>query len=240
MVKDEVGNKYGRLTVISRGENDKQGNACWYCQCDCGNPNLYLVKGYALRNGHTKSCGCLHQETAKKQGIANRKTNTYDLTGEYGIGYSLKGEPFYFDLEDYELIKNYCWHLDKNGYVVCKRKKLIFMHRLVTDAPDDMIVDHIYHKVNDNRKKNLRICTHSDNQKNRKISNSSSGMCGVYWYSKQQKWSAEIGLDGTNIRLGLFDNLQDAIKARKEAEKKYYKEFRYKEENEGSDDAYER
>jgi len=40
--------------------------------------------------------------------------------------------------------------------------------------------------------------------------------------------------------LGLFNNLQDAIKARKEAEKKYYKDFRYKEENEGSDDAYER
>ena len=112
------------------------------------------------------------------------------------------------------------------------------MHRLVTNTPDDMIVDHIYHNTNDNRKKGLRICTHSDNMKNKKKSNSSSGMCGVYWYSQQQKWSAEIGLNGKNIKLGLFDNLQEAIKVRKEAEIKYYKDFRYNEENEGSDEAY--
>ena len=65
------------------------------------------------------------------------------------IGYTLKEEPFYFDLEDYNLIKDYCWHIDKNGYVVCKRDKTIFMHRLVMAAPSDMVVDHIYHNKND-------------------------------------------------------------------------------------------
>ena len=230
MVKDETGNKYGRLTVIKRGENDKQGNAQWYCQCDCGNPKLYLARGYALRNGHLKSCGCLHLETVQKQGISNRKTNKYDLSGEYGIGYTLKGEPFYFDLEDYNLIKDYCWHIDKNGYVVCKREKIVFMHRLVMNAPKNKQVDHIYHNKNDNRKKNLRLCTQQENLFNKKKSNSSSGVCGVYWYNKQQKWSAEIVISGQKIFLGLFDDLKTAIKIRREAELKYFGNFAYREE----------
>ena len=37
-----------------------------------------------------------------------KKYNTYDLSGEYGIGYTSKGEEFYFDLDDYDKIKDYC------------------------------------------------------------------------------------------------------------------------------------
>lgn len=230
MVKDETGNKYGKLTVIKRGENDKQGNARWYCQCDCGNPELYLARGYGLRNGHIQSCGCLKLETVQKQGISNRKTNKYDLSGDFGIGYTLKNEPFYFDLEDYNLIKDYCWAIDNNGYVYSKRKELVLMHRLVMNAPKGKVVDHIYHKKYDNRKSQLRICETKENLRNRSISNSSSGFCGVYWYEKSQKWSAEIGINGQKIVLGQFDDKEEAIKVRKEAEEKYFGEFRYREE----------
>lgn len=229
MVKDEIGNKYNKLTVISRGPNDNQGNARWWCSCDCGNPNLILAHGYALRNGHKKSCGCLHLENAKKQGMANKKNNIYDLSGVYGVGYTLKNEPFYFDLEDYDLIKDYCWHINKDGYVVCKRKKLVLMHRLVMHAPEDKIVDHIFHNKNDNRKENLRLCTKQENSFNKKISHSASKICGVYWYSNLQKWSAEIVINGNKIHLGFFNKMEEAIKIRKEAELKYFGEYAYKE-----------
>ena len=53
---DEIGNKYGKLTVISRGENDKSGKARWNCQCECG--TIILVRGTDLRSGKTKTCGC--------------------------------------------------------------------------------------------------------------------------------------------------------------------------------------
>ena len=43
--------------------------------------------------------------------------NVYDLSGEYGIGYTLKGEPFWFDLEDYDLIKDYCWHYTQKNKI---------------------------------------------------------------------------------------------------------------------------
>ena len=55
-MKNELGNRYGKLVVFSRGENDNNGKARWYCQCDCG--NTILVRGTDLRRGKTKTCGC--------------------------------------------------------------------------------------------------------------------------------------------------------------------------------------
>lgn len=53
---NEVGNRYNTLTVISRGENSKGGDARWNCLCDCG--NQALIQGANLRSGNTRSCGC--------------------------------------------------------------------------------------------------------------------------------------------------------------------------------------
>jgi hypothetical protein len=57
---DVTGMKFGRLTVINRGENDAVGQARWNCQCECGNTTL--VRGFQLRSGQIKSCGCLSVE----------------------------------------------------------------------------------------------------------------------------------------------------------------------------------
>jgi len=60
LTKDMVGQKCGRLTVISRGENDPCGRAQWNRICECGNTKL--VRGYSLRSGKTVSCGCYVRE----------------------------------------------------------------------------------------------------------------------------------------------------------------------------------
>lgn len=57
---NEVGNRYGRWTVIKRGINDKHGQAAWLCRCDCGNETVII--GGNLRRSKTKSCGCLRRE----------------------------------------------------------------------------------------------------------------------------------------------------------------------------------
>ena len=56
-IKNEIGNKYGKLTVIEKKENNKFGTTRWLCKCDCG--NLTVTNGLTLRNGKTKSCGCI-------------------------------------------------------------------------------------------------------------------------------------------------------------------------------------
>lgn len=73
-----IGNKYGRLTVLS--ENGKKGkNILWLCKCDCGNEINAI--SYNLKNGHTKSCGCLRNEVrAKKHSIHNEsKSRLYRI-----------------------------------------------------------------------------------------------------------------------------------------------------------------
>lgn len=243
--------KFNHLTVIKRGEDliKKNGKheVRWLCQCDCGNPELKLVLGYNLKNGNTTSCGCQHLANGKKQGSIygkiqgkkNKRYNTYDLSGEYGIGYTSKGEKFYFDLEDYDKIKDFCWYIDDNGYVVNKSTDgTILMHRLIMGLSenDKREIDHIYHNKNDNRKSKIRIVTSSQNKMNKSLqSNNTSGTRGVSFHNQYGKWQVEIGVDNKNIKLGFFDDKDEAILIRKQAEDIYFGEFNYK----GGDVSYE-
>ena len=75
----------------------------------------------------------------------------------------------------------------------------------------------------DNRISNLRIATAKQNAANRRSeTKNSSGIRGVYWNKKLEKWTASICTDYVSTHLGCFKNKEDAIKARKAAEKKYH------------------
>lgn len=63
---DLVGQKFGRLTVVSLYLESSHGNSVWNCVCDCGNE--VRVLGNNLKRGHTKSCGCLSREKASEIG----------------------------------------------------------------------------------------------------------------------------------------------------------------------------
>lgn len=75
---DEVGKKYGRLTVLSRSEEHKKKTtrAYWVCQCECG--NITVVSGSNLRRGSIQSCGCLQKEKT----VNSNKEKLDDLTGQ--------------------------------------------------------------------------------------------------------------------------------------------------------------
>ena len=122
-------------------------------------------------------------------GKQNKKYNTYDLSGEYGIGYTTKGEEFYFDLDDYNKIKDYCWCLNKSGYLVardCKNKCVICIHVLIMNPEKGKVIDHKNHNKKDNRKKNLRVCFQLNNTYNSALrEDNSSGAKGVYWNEKK-------------------------------------------------------
>ncbi len=68
---DLTGQRFGRLTVLTRAPNDLQGTAYWKCKCECGNTRT--IRGYSLRSKITQSCGCLHDEIAKHNLTGNRK-----------------------------------------------------------------------------------------------------------------------------------------------------------------------
>ncbi|EGK12982.1 pathogenesis-related transcriptional factor and ERF protein [Desmospora sp. 8437] len=99
-----------------------------------------------------------------------------------------------------------------------------YLHRWILDTPEGLVVDHINHDGLDNRRENLRIATKGDNQHNRKgaqRNNKSSGIRGVSWHKKTQKWQAQIKLNGKKIYLGLYKDLNDAKHAAEEGRAKY-------------------
>lgn len=65
---DLVGKTYGKLTVMTRAENQGR-RVMWLCQCECGNTTV--VRGDSLKDGSTKSCGCLHKEEAVERQTKN-------------------------------------------------------------------------------------------------------------------------------------------------------------------------
>lgn len=63
-VIDLVGQKFGRLTVLSMSDKHTSSGTHWNCICDCGNTTV--VSGTNLRSGRTRSCGCLSVESSKR------------------------------------------------------------------------------------------------------------------------------------------------------------------------------
>lgn len=112
----------------------------------------------------------------------------------------------------------------KDFYIIGQNKKQninpFLLHRLITNCPKGLVVDHINHRTTDNRRCNLKVCTHFQNMQN--ISSNTSGRVGVSYDTKCKKWNAQIKVKRKRINLGYFNTKEDAIKARLEAKNKYY------------------
>jgi hypothetical protein len=218
---DLTGQRFGRLTIIKQVPYKNNHAARWLCVCDCGNE--IEVFSSNLRNGNVKSCKCLQNEMYENQKLYNE----YDLSGEFGIGFTQKGEPFYFDLDDYEKIKDHCWHIGKyDGYVVTNipgASTLLKIHKLITGTDESIKTDHINRKRYDNRKSNLRKVTNGENAINKSISKrNTSGIMGISWCKERNNWETYITLNRKRKNLGRFENLLDAIIIRLKAELEYF------------------
>jgi hypothetical protein len=89
------------------------------------------------------------------------------------------------------------------------------MHREVLGVFDDRLVDHQNHNGLDNRRRNLRIATATENGWNRKKTSAkcTSQFKGVCWWKQGSKWRAQGRLNGKQTIIGYFDNEIDAAKA---------------------------
>lgn len=218
--EDLTGHTFTKLTVLRQTDDRIYTNgthrACWLCECSCEEHNQIVVTGYDLKAGHTKSCGCLHNESRKK-------TNKRDLSGEFGILWSTNtNEEVYFDLDDAEKILQYCWYIDTStGYPATNiNKKKITMHKLLGYYRPD----HYNRNKLDNRRENLVQSTQKENSRNMpKRSTNTSGFIGVCWNKAMQKWQAAITVDNVSIYLGCFCDKNEAIRTRLKAELKYFK-----------------
>lgn len=220
--------RFGKLLVIKQMDSYVSPKGCrkskWLCICDCGKETI--VMGADLTSGKTTSCGCtknyLSGLRAKKH---FKKENHYEFENNIGICYTRQGKSFIFDKEDYEKIKDYCWTIGNRGYPVTtihydkNKRQTLLLHRLLLGKNKKLDIDHINRIKTDNRKENLRFITRSENVSNR-VLKTKTGKTGVYL--SKGKYIATITYSKKSYYLGSFHNLDDAIKARKEAEMKYY------------------
>lgn len=138
------------------------------------------------------------------------------------------------DIEDYDFLTQWKWkmHLDYAhrieymGTFSNKRKFLnIKMHRLIMNTPKGMVTDHIDGNKLNNTRANLRVCTDSQNQANRKITIGSSKYKGVTWDKDANKWRSKITVNWKSIYLGTYYCEREAAKAYNTAAEKFFGEY---------------
>ena len=133
------------------------------------------------------------------------------------------------DDADYDALAAVKWCAQKDGHTTYAVRnsegRTVLMHRVITAAPQGVQVDHINGDGLDNRRDNLRLCTHAENLRNQRVKPHSSKYKGVYWDARDGKWQAQIRIDGRKKNLGYFTSELDAGRAYDEAAVKYFGEF---------------
>ena len=138
------------------------------------------------------------------------------------------------DDEDYERVAQYPWFRDPNRNTTYAKTRQIpgrgktAMHRFILDAPPDLQVDHINGDGLDNRRSNLRLCTHAENRRNRANSQiPKSGYRGVAMLNTKQgiRYRPGIYHNGKRIYFGSYRCPIEAARARDEMARQIYGEF---------------
>lgn len=138
-----------------------------------------------------------------------------------------QGKFAFVDAEDFEWLNQWNWHISSAGYAL-NAKERICMSRIILglEKDDKRQADHINHNRCDNRRCNLRICTHLQNLMNASPSkNGASKYKGVSWKKDKSKWRATIVVNKKQIHLGYFKLEQLAALAYDFAAVKYFREF---------------
>jgi len=141
-----------------------------------------------------------------------------------------KGKEFIcqYDRADKKLINQFRWSVDRHGYAVAVLNgKRILMHRLILGILDnpDVETDHKFHDKLDNRRSNIRVCTHAENKRNSRKFSGSSKFKGVY---KDGKYYHSQIFQGKHVKnLGRFRSEITAGRVYDQAAKETFKDFAY-------------
>lgn len=204
MAEDLTGQRFGKLTVLSRAPN-QNSRVYWKCRCDCGNG--HIVSAHELKAGKCTSCGCNRHELEK---------GFVDLTGmqfdQLTVLYQTRKRSYKGSI---------CWHCR------CSCGKEV-------DVPEDALCFGQYKSCGCRRrelgKQLYTKRTMVDGtcveilEKRKSRSDNSSGFRGVY-QKKNGEYRACIGFKGERFYLGTFDSMHEAVQARLEAEEQIHGGF---------------
>lgn len=204
---DVTGQRFGSLTVLAVSGKDVHGNFMWLCQCDCGNKRV--VGGYRLRSGHTKSCGCLQPEAARKASTVHGGR----YLPEYSIWSAMIKRCGNSKADNYE-------RYGGRGISVCE--SWLNFENFFRDMGSRPTLKHSIDRIDNDKgysKDNCRWATGVEQSANKRTpKNSSTGTKGVSFGKGIGKYVAYISIDGKRTHLGCFETIEEAAEARHQAE----------------------
>lgn len=219
-VIDLTGRKFNKLTAIKKTYKENRNESFYVWKCECGKE--IISNGYAVKSGRTKSCGCVGRERFKKLGMESAK----DLSGQrYGRLTAIKPT----NLRDGN---NIVWEC----LCDCGKTTLVNTGNLCNNHTRSCgcLVKEIaivngkrnYTKMRIGKDNCLVLGTSVDIIRSKKINvNNKTGIKGVSFIGKKNKYRAEIGFRGKTYYLGEYTKLDDAAKVRKKAEEMLFEPF---------------
>ena len=226
----EIGNVYGYLKVL---EQDKNRKRYYLCECQhCDNKTKKYIRKDHLLNGDTISCGCAIHEGVKKKREDDRKIKNQQYIEGNTLYVKCSNSNNYFmcDICDKKYVDAHTWYENDLGYICARdsNNKIIRFHRYIFGFKNQNrgnkynVIDHIDGNPKNNTRENLKICNQIDNMKNIKIrKNNTTGYVGVEYVERLNRYHAYITANKQYFQLGYYENLEDAVKARRDAEKKF-------------------
>lgn len=199
-----IGQRFGRLTVLEQAESSPSGRSKWLCRCDCGKTSI--VFGSNLRRGTTVSCGCKHYRDLEGQRIgkllvlerSERKASRGDRQQRL---WKCRCDCGSITYKATDTLTN----SDISMCRSCAKKYALERARANAGFVEGTQLAKI--RVDEEKTDNL------------------SGVRGVYLDRKTGKYRARIKFQGKTHDLGVYTDLEDAVKARRLGEEKYFGVF---------------
>lgn len=206
---------FGKLTAVSYYGKTNRRQSLWNCRCECGNKKVILAP--SLKSGATTSCGCHNIQKIKERFTTHgHKVQSRKGTPEYRSWASMMTRCKNENSEKYE-------YYGGRGITVCERwNDFANFFADMGKRPDGRYsLDRI--DVNGNYEpSNCRWASLNTQRRNiRPGEQNKSNVTGVTWNKDRQKWQVRISHKGIQYHLGLFEDLKEAKRVRKEAERKY-------------------